>query len=168
MKAKRILGGALALVVLVLALSACSSGNGAGAKTSAGDTTLKDLPVHPTASDLSGASWEAELPWPVDKSGETARLTSGPYEGYKVEGPATYNFWDEKLAQTAMQEYYRDKLTGMGWTKRESPDPYVTRFGIPVVGQTWTKGNQVIFLAVYQSDPKMASYDLTVYLLTRQ
>ena len=95
-------------------------------------------------------------------------MSSGPYEGYRVEGLATYNFWDRELAQTAMQDYYRDRLSEMGWTQGESPDPYLTRFGIPVVGQAWAKGNQVVFLAVYQSDPKMSSYDLTMYLLTRQ
>jgi hypothetical protein len=168
MNAKRILGSALVLVALVLPLSACSSGNGAGANTSAGNITIKDLPVHPKAADLSGAAWEPELPWPVDNSGETVRLTSGPYEGYGVEGPVTYSFWDDELAQTAMQNYYRDQLTKMGWTRGKSPNSYVTRFGISVVGQTWTKGNQVVFLAVYRSDPKMNGYELTMYLLTRQ
>lgn len=62
MKAKRILGSALVLIALVLPLSACSSGNGAGASTSAGDITVEDLPVHPTAGDLTGAAWEPELP----------------------------------------------------------------------------------------------------------
>jgi hypothetical protein len=156
MKTKRFLSTLLMFLVVAVSLSACSSNN----------ITMKDIPLHPDGDESNSTSFITSLPWPTEESGQTTKLSDGPYKGYKVEGPNYYMFWKRDLVTTSLDDFYNSKLTEMGWTRGEA-SMYISQIGSMVVGEPWVKDNQVIFLSGYDNPMQSSVFILAIYLFTK-
>ncbi len=156
MKTKRFFSTLMISFILLSSLSACSSNN----------IKIQDIPVHPNASETNTESFVTNLPWSLEESGQILKVFDGPYKGYKVDGPNYYMFWKRDIEKSPLDEFYNSKLTEMGWTQGES-SIYISGLGNMVVGQSWVKDNQVIFLTGYNHPMQSTVYILAVYLMTK-
>jgi hypothetical protein len=149
--------GLLAIVAMVsaLVLSACGP---------AGPTPVPLSAIEvPSAGSSSVTSFVSTLPWANDGT----KVSDGPYAGYKIEGPNYYNFFKTDLTPDALNAFYVTKLTAAGWTQGVS-DAYLNgKLGVIESGQPWVKGNQVIYLVVYQNPAGKSTYILAIYSLTK-
>jgi len=123
---------------------------------------LSAIEVPSTVSSFD-ATFPSTLPWANDGT----KVSDGPYQGYKIEGPAYYSFFKANLSQDAFNAFYSTKMTAAGWSQG-TVDMYMTKFGDIESGQPWAKDNQVIYLVVYQNpNSHGSSYVLAIYSLTK-
>ena len=114
----------IALLAIVI-LSSCSS-----------KFTLKDVPIPPGLNPVTNQKSMLVL-WNIEQT----KVTDGQYRDYTVDGVAYYSC-PEGLC-SSINSFYESKLPPSGWK------PTGVSGTVLYTGEGWTRGNQVIYVAVF-------------------